>query len=93
LYRVNYDLIINNIKSDIERWSTYPMSFSDRIKGIKMNVLPRLLYLFQSLPVEILPKQFLEWDKIISRYDIERKVAWLFRVLKIITVKHSCVPS
>lgn len=58
LYRANYDLITNNIKSDIERWSTYPMSFSDRIKGIKMNVLPRMLYLFQSLPVEI-PKAIL----------------------------------
>lgn len=33
-----------------------------------MNILPRLLYLFQSLPVEIPPKQFFEWDKVISRY-------------------------
>ncbi len=41
LYRANYDLITNNIKNDIERWSTYPMSFSDRIRGVKMNILPR----------------------------------------------------
>lgn len=33
-----------------------------------MNVLPRLLYLFQSLPVEVTEKELREWDKMISRY-------------------------
>ncbi len=31
-------------------------------------MLPRLLYLFQSLPVEVPLKQFREWDKWISRF-------------------------
>ncbi len=33
-----------------------------------MNILPRILYLFQSLPIEINDKQFKEWDKLISHY-------------------------
>ena len=33
-----------------------------------MNLLPRLLYLFQTLPVEVTDKEFMEWDKMISRY-------------------------
>lgn len=33
-----------------------------------MNVLPRLLYLFQSLPVEIPNQQFKQWDKMVSRF-------------------------
>lgn len=33
-----------------------------------MNVLLRILYLFQSLPVEIHQLQFVEWDKKISRF-------------------------
>ncbi len=40
----------------------HTLSFSDRIRGVS------LLYLFQSLPVEIPPKQFCEWDRLISRY-------------------------
>ncbi len=43
------------------------MSFSDRITGVKLNMSTRLLYLFQSLLVEILSKQFCEWDQLISR--------------------------
>lgn len=73
LYKSNYEEIDRNIKKDIDRWSTYPMGFSDRIGAIKMNILPRLLYLFQSLPVPVPPEQFTKWDKLISRYIWEGK--------------------
>ena len=33
-----------------------------------MNVLPRFLYLFHSLPVEVPQTQFVTWNKIISRF-------------------------
>lgn len=36
--------------------------------NIKINILPRLLYLFQNLPTEINQNQFNEWDKMLSRY-------------------------
>lgn len=35
---------------------------------IKMNILPRLLYLLHNLPIEVSGKDFKEWDKIISRF-------------------------
>ncbi len=33
-----------------------------------MNILPRLLFLFQALPIEIPKRQFDEWKKLISRF-------------------------
>ena len=69
LAKVNYDPLLSKIKSDIQRWNTNPwLSLSQRVESIKMNILPRLLYLFQALPVEISTKQFSEWNKIISRF-------------------------
>ena len=68
LFRNNYDHIDGNIRKDIERWSTYPMSLTDRINAVKMNILPRLLYLFLSLPVCIPQIQFQSWDRLISRF-------------------------
>uniref|UniRef100_A0A669E9I5 Reverse transcriptase zinc-binding domain-containing protein n=1 Tax=Oreochromis niloticus TaxID=8128 RepID=A0A669E9I5_ORENI len=44
------------------------MDLSSRIEAIKMSVLPRLLYLFTSLPVHIPDAQFVRWDKLVSRF-------------------------
>lgn len=68
LYEPNYGKINQEIQKDIERWSTLTLDLSSRIQIIKMNVLPRLLYLFQSLPVEVPQSQFMSWNRIISRF-------------------------
>uniref|UniRef100_A0A3P9HXL6 Reverse transcriptase domain-containing protein n=1 Tax=Oryzias latipes TaxID=8090 RepID=A0A3P9HXL6_ORYLA len=73
LYQNNYERININIRKDIERWSTYTLGLSERIHVIKMNILPRLLYLFLALPVEIPQSQFQKWDKLISRFIWEGK--------------------
>lgn len=73
LYKYNYDDINRNIREDIERWSTYPLGLNDRVNVIKMNILPRLLYVFQSLPVNVPKHQFSKWDKCISRFLWEGK--------------------
>lgn len=65
----NYDSIISKIKTDFGRWNLIPyLSLATRVEMIKMNVLPRLLYLFQNLPISISEKEFTDWDKMISRF-------------------------
>lgn len=68
LYEHNYVKLDKEIKSDFDRWALLPLDIGSRIETIKMSVLPRLLYLFQSLPIEIPEKQFRLWDKIMSRF-------------------------
>lgn len=49
-----------------------------------MNILPRMLYLFQCLPVKIPSKQFLEWDWLIARYLWQGKRARIkFKTLQL----------
>lgn len=56
------------MQADIKKWSILGLDFSSRIEAVKMKVLPRLLYLFLSLPVRIPDSQFSMWDKQLSRF-------------------------
>ncbi|KAF7655318.1 hypothetical protein LDENG_00057550, partial [Lucifuga dentata] len=60
LYTANYDKLITQIIKDLERWELLPLSLIGRIETIKMNVLPRLLFLFHCLPVTVPASRFLD---------------------------------
>lgn len=65
----NYEPLSSKINSDMHRWNLIPfLNLSSRISAVKMNILPRLLYIFRTLPVEVSDSQFREWDKWISRF-------------------------
>lgn len=85
LYNINYGPLNSKIKADIQRWNLIPfLSLSSRIESIGMNILPRMLYLFQCLPVKIPSKQFLEWDRLIARYLWQGKRARIkFKTLQL----------
>lgn len=46
----NFSLLTTIVKCDLQRWNYLPLSLAGRIQIIKMNVLPRYLYVFQCLP-------------------------------------------
>lgn len=49
-----------------------------------MNILPRFLYLFQTLPIEVSKQYFIEWDRLISRFIWqERKPRIKFKTLQL----------
>lgn len=50
LLEENWNLKMNQLKKNIEFWKTLPLSLVGRINAIKMVVLPRFLYIFQSIP-------------------------------------------
>uniref|UniRef100_A0A8C5N3B2 Reverse transcriptase domain-containing protein n=1 Tax=Leptobrachium leishanense TaxID=445787 RepID=A0A8C5N3B2_9ANUR len=53
IFTLNYAPLIQCIKSDLDRWAKLHISWLGRVHCIKMNVLPRLLYLFQALPISV----------------------------------------
>lgn len=73
LYDVNYKSLIQNISRDLDRWTILPLSLSGRIESVRMNVLPKLLYLFQMLPIDIPKSSFDKLDKLISIFIWQRK--------------------
>lgn len=75
LFKLNYGPLNNKKnKSDLSRWSIIPsLGLINRIESVKISVLPRLLYLFQTLPIEVTKQQFVEWDKIIYHFKWQGK--------------------
>ena len=68
IHKQNYGTLIDKIKIDLKRWNKLPLSLVGRIETIKMNILPRFLFLFQTLPL-YLPKSFFKsLDAVLSSF-------------------------
>lgn len=57
----------------LDKWSNLPISLAGRINIIKMNILPKFLYLFQTIPIIINKFFFSQLYKIISDYIWNKK--------------------
>lgn len=64
----NYNPTIASISKSVDRWSNLPISLMGRINILKMNVLPKLLYLFQNIPLPLPPDFFPRMKKMFSDF-------------------------
>uniref|UniRef100_A0A803KBE4 Reverse transcriptase domain-containing protein n=1 Tax=Xenopus tropicalis TaxID=8364 RepID=A0A803KBE4_XENTR len=67
LYQLNQHTLLTQITHDLNSWQPLQLSWFGRIGLIKMNILPRLLYQFQTIPTEP-PKSF--FDKLNAIFSI-----------------------
>jgi hypothetical protein len=47
----NFTPLNNQMKAYFQSWSSLPLTIAGRVQLVKMNVLPKYLYLFQCLPL------------------------------------------
>uniref|UniRef100_A0A8C5MVA5 Reverse transcriptase domain-containing protein n=1 Tax=Leptobrachium leishanense TaxID=445787 RepID=A0A8C5MVA5_9ANUR len=57
LYSTNFLPLLQSISSDLASWAFPHVTWFGRIHDLKMNILPRILYLFQTLPITV-PRLF-----------------------------------
>ena len=72
IYAINYLPLNKEIKADLNRWTLLPLDLHNRIDIIKMTILPRLLFFFQSIPVEVPSKEFIAWRRMFFCIYLER---------------------
>lgn len=68
LFKCNMVPALEKAKQDLDRWSLLPISLAGRKNSVKMTILPRLLFLFQTVPVFVPKKIFKNLDTCISSF-------------------------
>jgi len=68
LFQKNYVKVWSEIKKDLLRWEKLQLSLFGRISVVKMIVLLRIIFLFQTIPVLKNNAPFKQWQRDISKF-------------------------
>jgi hypothetical protein len=53
IYKEKYKSLKKEIKEDIRRWNDLPGSWIDRLNIKKMVILPKAIYMLNTIPIKI----------------------------------------
>jgi hypothetical protein len=73
LYKENFRLLKKEIEEDYRKWRDLPCSLIGRINIVKMSIVPKVIYKFNTIPIKI-PMAFIKGiEKSTSKFIWKQK--------------------